>query len=49
MSDRDFQSKLVDGGFEPVLDSSPEQAAKYVRDDLVRWAPVVKAAGLKLN
>jgi tripartite-type tricarboxylate transporter receptor subunit TctC len=49
MAEKDFQSRLVSSGLEPVLDSSPEHAAKYVKDDLVRWAPVVKAAGLALN
>jgi tripartite-type tricarboxylate transporter receptor subunit TctC len=46
MADKDFENRLVESGFEPVPDSSPERAAKYVKDDLVRWAPVVKAAGL---
>jgi tripartite-type tricarboxylate transporter receptor subunit TctC len=49
MGDQEFQNRLVESGLEPVLDSNPEKAAKYVKDDLVRWAPVVKAAGLALK
>jgi tripartite-type tricarboxylate transporter receptor subunit TctC len=43
----DFQQKLIDDGFEPVLDSGPEQAAQFVREELARWTPVVAAAGIK--
>jgi hypothetical protein len=30
-----------------VLDSGPEQAAQFVREELARWTPVVAAAGIK--
>jgi tripartite-type tricarboxylate transporter receptor subunit TctC len=43
----EFQQKLIDDGFEPVLDSGPEQAAQFVREELARWTPVVTAAGIK--
>jgi tripartite-type tricarboxylate transporter receptor subunit TctC len=43
----DFQKKLIEDGFEPVLDSGPEQAAQFVREELARWTPVVTAAGIK--
>jgi tripartite-type tricarboxylate transporter receptor subunit TctC len=43
----DFQQKLIEDGFEPVLDSGPEQAAQFVREELARWTPVVTAAGIK--
>ena len=43
----DFQRKLIEDGFEPVLDSGPEQAAQFVREELARWTPVVTAAGIK--
>ena len=43
----EFQQKLIEDGFEPVLDSGPEQAAQFVREELARWTPVVTAAGIK--
>jgi tripartite-type tricarboxylate transporter receptor subunit TctC len=43
----DFQQKLIEDGFEPVLDSGPEPAAQFVREELARWTPVVAAAGIK--
>jgi tripartite-type tricarboxylate transporter receptor subunit TctC len=49
MSDKDFQAKLVEGGFEPVLDCGPAQSERYIKAELTRWAPIVKSAGLTLN
>ena len=42
-----FQQKLIEDGFEPLPDSGPEQAAKFVREELARWTPVLTAAGIK--
>jgi tripartite-type tricarboxylate transporter receptor subunit TctC len=47
MADKGFQQKLIQAGFEPVTDSGPDQTAKFVQEEQVRWAPVLKAAGLK--
>jgi tripartite-type tricarboxylate transporter receptor subunit TctC len=42
----DVQQKLIEDGFEPLTDSGPEKAAAFVREELVRWTPVLKASGL---
>ena len=47
MGDKAFQQRLIQAGFEPVTDSGPDQTAKFVQEEQVRWAPVLKAAGLK--
>jgi tripartite-type tricarboxylate transporter receptor subunit TctC len=47
--DAGLQKKLVEAGFEPVVDSGPEQTAKFVQDELARWTPLLKTAGIKLN
>lgn len=47
MGDKDFQDKLLAGGFEPVLDSSPAKTAQYVTDELTRWTPILKQSGMK--
>jgi len=49
MGDKEFQAKLIEGGFEPVLDSGPDRSAQYLKADLARWAPIVKIAGLTMN
>jgi tripartite-type tricarboxylate transporter receptor subunit TctC len=48
-ADKDFQNKLVRAGFEPVTDSGPQAAAKYVHEELARWTPLLKASGLRSN
>jgi tripartite-type tricarboxylate transporter receptor subunit TctC len=49
MADGGFQDKLIGDGFEPVTDSGPEQTAKFVQEELVRWTPVIKSIGLTLE
>jgi tripartite-type tricarboxylate transporter receptor subunit TctC len=49
MADQQFQQRLIRAGFEPVTDSGPEQTAKFIREELVRWTPLLKASGLKMN
>ncbi len=44
----DVRERLVNEAFEIPLDT-PEQFAAYIRADVVKWATVVKAAGLKAN
>jgi tripartite-type tricarboxylate transporter receptor subunit TctC len=48
-ADKDFQNKLVQAGFEPVTDSGPQATANYVQEELVRWTPLLKASGLRIN
>ena len=45
----EFRKLLITSGFEPILESGPEQARRFVEEDVARWAPVVKAVGLKLD
>jgi hypothetical protein len=40
---------LIESGFEPDTDSTPERFRRLIEDDLARWAPIVKAIGLKLD
>jgi tripartite-type tricarboxylate transporter receptor subunit TctC len=47
MSDSAFQQTLVKAGAEPVVDSDPKKAAQFVDDEIKRWGPILKAAGLK--
>ncbi len=49
MADQEFQGKLIAAGFEPVTDSGPEKTAKFVQEELVRWTPLLKASGIKIN
>jgi tripartite-type tricarboxylate transporter receptor subunit TctC len=47
MGDKELQGKLVSQGFEPVLDSGPEKTAQYLKAEVARWTPILKASGMK--
>jgi len=49
MADRELQQMYAASGFEPALDSNPDQAGRLVRDEIARWAPIIKSIGLKLE
>ncbi len=44
----DTQEKMRTAGFEP-MSSTPEQAAEFVKTEIVRWAKVVKDSGAKVD
>ena len=44
-----YQQSLIEGGFEPVLDSNPEKFRQSLAADVALWAPVVKTLELKLD
>lgn len=44
----DLKKKLTDQGAE-VLGGTPEQFTQLIKNDIVRWAPIVKASGAKLD
>jgi len=47
LADASFQKLLVDSGIEPVLDSSPEKAQRFIDQEHDRLMPVIKATGFK--
>jgi tripartite-type tricarboxylate transporter receptor subunit TctC len=46
MNDPAMQKALVDQGLEPITNSSPEKVRTFIEEEVARWTPVVKAAGL---
>jgi tripartite-type tricarboxylate transporter receptor subunit TctC len=46
-SDSEFQQRLTESGFEPMLGLGPEQAARYLNEEIARWAPLVRASGIQ--
>jgi tripartite-type tricarboxylate transporter receptor subunit TctC len=44
-SDKDFQQRLVESGFEPMLGYGPERADTYLKQEIARWAPIVQKIG----
>ncbi len=47
LADETFQKKLIQSGFEPVLDSSPEKAQRFVETERKELMPLIKATGFK--
>jgi len=47
LADEAFQEKLIQSGFEPVLDSSPEKAHRFVDEEREQLMPLIKATGFK--
>jgi tripartite-type tricarboxylate transporter receptor subunit TctC len=41
-SDKAFQKKLVDSGFEPLVGYGPERGDRYLREEFAKWNPVVQ-------
>jgi len=49
LAEATYQQMLIESGFEPDVDSTPEKFRRFIEDDIARWSPVVKAIGLKLD
>jgi tripartite-type tricarboxylate transporter receptor subunit TctC len=49
LADPAYRQLLIEGGFEPILDSNPEKFRQALAADVALWAPVVKSLGLKLD
>lgn len=49
VADETFQKDLLSAGFEPVPDSNPQRAAQFVKDELAKWGPIVKATGVSAD
>lgn len=45
---KEFRERMEPLGFE-IVTSTPERMAEMVRADTARWAPVIKAAGVKID
>ena len=49
LADDEVQKSLITSGFEPVLDSGPEEASRMVAEEFARWVPIIKATGFKMQ
>lgn len=45
----DVKERLGVSGFETVTDKSPQQFAEFIKAEIAKWAPVVKASGAKID
>ena len=49
MADRGFIEALEKIAAVPIVDSSPAGTAKFINDELAKWAPIIKASGVKIE
>ncbi len=49
LAERAYQQMLIEAGFEPILDSSPEKFRRSLGADIALWTPVVAGLGLKID
>jgi tripartite-type tricarboxylate transporter receptor subunit TctC len=41
-ADKEFQKKLVESGFEPMVGYGPDRSDQYLRDEFAKWNPIVQ-------
>ena len=49
LADKAYQQSMIEAGFEPDVDSTPDKFRRVIDEDIARWTPVVKAIGLRLD
>ena len=49
MADPEYQQLLIEQGFEPPLNWTPEKFRRLIAEDIARWEPVVRIVGVKLD
>jgi tripartite-type tricarboxylate transporter receptor subunit TctC len=49
LAERDLQQLFLAAAFEPMPESGPEQARRFLDEEIARWLPVIKTIGLKLD
>jgi len=42
-------SRLQEAGIDPTPGSTPEQATDFIKAELAKWAPIIKASGAEVN
>jgi tripartite-type tricarboxylate transporter receptor subunit TctC len=49
LASSDYQKMLIDTGFEPDADSSPEKFRRRIEAEIAKWSPLVQALGIRID
>jgi tripartite-type tricarboxylate transporter receptor subunit TctC len=49
MRDPEMIKFLEDIAAVPITDTTPERTAKFINDEIAKWAPVIRAAGVRIE
>jgi tripartite-type tricarboxylate transporter receptor subunit TctC len=47
LTEADFQLFLRNAGADPVTDSDPDKTTRFLKDEIARWTPIIREAGIK--
>jgi tripartite-type tricarboxylate transporter receptor subunit TctC len=47
LTEADFQVFLRNAGADPVTDSDPDKTTRFLKDEIARWTPIIREAGIK--
>src|ERR1700757_812747 len=49
LAQSDYQKMLIETGFEPDVDSSPDIFRRRIAAEIAKWTPIVQALGIKID
>jgi tripartite-type tricarboxylate transporter receptor subunit TctC len=49
LADNDYQKKLIDAGFDPIVIGDIEKTRQFVQAEHDRWTPIARSTGIKIN
>ena len=49
LAESDYQKMLIETGFEPDVDSSPDIFRRRIAVEIAKWTPIVQALGIKID
>ena len=49
LTDPSVLKRLQDAGVDPTPGSSPEKLAEFMKGELAKWAPIIKASGAQVD
>jgi tripartite-type tricarboxylate transporter receptor subunit TctC len=49
LAESGYQKMLVETGFEPDVDSSPEKFGRRIEAEIVKWTPIVQELGIRID
>lgn len=47
LRDEQFQKRLIDLGYQPMMDFGSAKANAFIKAEQIRWSPIIKASGAK--
>ena len=49
LAERAYQAMLVETGFEPDVDSTPEKFRSRIEAEIAKWTPIVQSIGIRID